>query len=76
MDGGKFEHKNENGEACDCFGKIISDMTEISTHFSGSENPPLNIVVALFKCFESMQRGFNYQGIHDCTMQLYLRGCS
>ena len=55
------------GAFCPCLDQIKSDMMETLKHFSSLENPPEDIAVALFECFEAMQ-SFNY----DSEFMMYI----
>jgi hypothetical protein len=52
------------GALCHCLKQIRSDMRETLNHFSSLENPPEDIAVALFECFEAMQ-SFNYDNMAE-----------
>ena len=66
------------GALCHCLKQIRSDMKETLNHFSSLENPPEDIAVALFECFEAMQ-SFNYESELCCTVhhtgQMHLGAC-
>lgn len=53
--------------------QIVEELVEVTKHFAGDDQPPEDIAVALFECFEAMQK-FNFDGMHYrhqssyCTM--------
>ena len=65
------------GVHCTCLDQIKIDMSETLKHFSSIKNPPEDIAVALFECFEAMQ-SFDYNGMLNCTVTEhgpFLRSC-
>lgn len=43
--------------------QIVEELVEVTKHFAGDDQPPEDIAVALFECFEAMQK-FNFDGMH------------
>lgn len=44
--------------------QIVEDMVEVTKHFAGDDQPPEDIIVALFECFEAMQ---SFEGMLLCA---------
>lgn len=49
-----------------CLEQIVDEMVEVTKHFAGDDQPPEDIVVALFECFEAMQ-SFSFEGLLLCA---------
>lgn len=59
----KQGQNNPGEQSMACSEPIVDEMVEVTKHFAGNDQPPEDIIVALFECLEAMQ---SFEGMLLC----------